>query len=671
MKRTFKNFRNFIGITFFVEILLIATFCIFYFVPLFNFNEYVTLPMIVSVMSVLIIFNLLIIWLFYIKFNKMRTTSDLKAADLIGGDVQEAYNFGKIGLVVVDENNTILWINEVFKDRGFDIIDQNIFEWQPKLKELETASLDETIQLEISSRNYDVKYLPDAGLFIFKDSTEYEQIYKLSNDRATVVGIIMIDNYSDISGINDDASDTVSKVRNAIFEYTKKFKVLIRRYRNDAYFMLCDHASLEEMELDKFSLLETVHALKEKDEVTPTLSIGIAHNFPDVMKLNEMASNAIDIALSRGGDQVVVSKYGDDIAFYGGKNEAIETRNKAEVRSIANSLIETINRSSNVFVMGHKESDMDSIGAALGIKAICDHLNKDCHVVYDPKSIEAKAADAIRDTFNSREEKHKIFYAPSEALNEIDPKTLLVVVDCHKPSMTNCQDLLEKVSTIVVIDHHRRGEEFIESPVLSVIDSSASSAAEIITEFIHYCSQNPKIDIPPKYATLMLSGIFLDTQFFKSKTCGIRTFEASMILKSFGADNAKADRFLQADYKENQIISEMIANSTLPKTGVACCVFDEDQPIAVSILAKTANACVQTSDIRASFAIGKTGDGVTHISCRSDGTVNVSIIAEKLGGGGSFASAAVKMPEVSAQVAKDRLLEVLDQYYDDACNTEI
>ena len=129
MKRTFKNFRNFIGITFFVEILLIATFCIFYFVPLFNFNEYVTLPMIVSVMSVLIIFNLLIIWLFYIKFNKMRTTSDLKAADLIGGDVQEAYNFGKIGLVVVDENNTILWINEVFKDRGFDIIDQNIFEW--------------------------------------------------------------------------------------------------------------------------------------------------------------------------------------------------------------------------------------------------------------------------------------------------------------------------------------------------------------------------------------------------------------------------------------------------------------------------------------------------------------------------------------------------------------
>ncbi|MCQ3035531.1 MAG: DHH family phosphoesterase [Bacilli bacterium] len=668
MKKTFKKFRNFIALTLVFELALVAAFFVFYFIPLFNFDKIITVPIIVIVMSALLVINLLIIWCFYVKFNKMRTSSDLKAADLIGGDVQEAYNFGQIGLVVVDENNTVLWINEVFKDRGFDIIDQNIYEWQPRLKELDTAKLDTTIQIEISSRNYDIKFLSDAGLYIFKDSTEYEQLFSYNRDQSTVVGIIMIDNYSDVSGINDDATDTITKVRNAIFEYAKKFNVLLRRYRNDGYFMLCNHKSLEAMEKDKFSLLETIHTLGEKEEAIPTLSIGIAHNITDVVKLNEMASNAIDIALSRGGDQVVVSKYGEELAYYGGKTEAIEARNKVKVRIMANAVLNLIKNSTDVLIMGHSTADMDSIGACFGMKAMCDYLNKPARIVYDPKLVESKTRSAVTTSF-TREELQKIMITPADAVSEVRSNTLVIVVDVHKPSMTMSPALLEAASKVMVIDHHRRGEEFIESPVFSHIDPSASSASELIAEFIHYCSVNPKIEIPSSYATIMLSGIFMDTQYFKSKTCGIRTFEASMILKEFGADNSKADDFLKDEFEEYSLITKIISTLETPYYGVVYCVADEDMLIEQATLAKVGNTCMQMKGINASFVIGHTGNKMTKISCRSDGSINVQLIAEKLGGGGHFTAAAAAFPDTTIAVVESKLLEVLEDYLPSARNT--
>ena len=668
MKKVFKNFRNFIGLLLFFEVALIAAFCVFYFIPLFNFDKYVTMPIIVITMSVLVIFNLLIIWIFYIRFNKLRTNSDLKAADLIGGDVQEAYNFGQIGLVVVDEKNTVLWINEVFKDRGIDIIDQNIYEWQPKLKELESAKIDATIQLEISSRNYDIKYLSDAGLFIFKDTTEYEQLFEYNHNHSTVVGIIMIDNYSDVSGINDDATDTISKVRNAIFEYAKKHNVLLRRYRSDGYFMLCNHKSLEGMEKDKFKLLETIHTLGEKEESIPTLSIGIAHNFPDVVKLNEMASNAIDIALSRGGDQVVVSKYGEELVYYGGKTDAVEARNKVKVRIMANAVLNLIKNSTDVMIMGHAIADMDAIGACLGMKAMCDYAGKPAHIVYDQKLIEKKTRSAMTASF-SRDELSQLIISPTDAVNNVRSNTLVIVVDVHKPSMTISPQLLEKATKVMVIDHHRRGEEFVDSPVFSHIDPSASSASELIAEFIHYCSANPKIVIPSSYATIMLSGVFMDTQYFKSKTCGIRTFEASMILKEFGADNSKADDFLKDEFEEYSLITKIISTLKTPYYGVVYCVADDDMAIEQATLAKVGNTCMQMKGINASFVIGRTGAKMTKVSCRSDGSINVQLIAEKLGGGGHFTASAAAFPDTSISIVENKLLDVLEEYLPDARNS--
>ncbi|NCA95803.1 MAG: hypothetical protein EOM74_02360, partial [Methanomicrobia archaeon] len=470
-----------------LELISAAALAVFYFYNLFGFRDIFIIEYLFATLAFLIIVNVLFIWIVILRLSKIRKKNDLKAAELIGNDVQEAYKFGMIGLVVVDENDIVLWTNDLFQERQIDLLDVNILEWQPKLRELHDASPDVVVKIEVNSRNYDVKYLSDAGLYIFKDMTEYESIFEYSREQAPVLGIIMLDNYSDVAGNLDDANDVISKVKNLIFDYAKEYGVLLRRYRNDAYFALCNFSSLNRMKKDRFSLLEKVRELGAKEETPPTLSIGLAHDFPDVIKLNEMAGNAIDIAMSRGGDQVVVSKYGDELMFFGGKSEAQEKRNKVKVRVMADSVLSLIKNSSNVIIMGHTAMDMDALGACLGMRAICEYCNKSSHIVYDPKLMERKAKFALTGSF-SREELARITISPSDSVDKVRSNTLVIVCDVHRPSLTMAPKLLEKATKVMVIDHHRRAEEFIESPVFSYVEPSASSTCELVTELIRYSS---------------------------------------------------------------------------------------------------------------------------------------------------------------------------------------
>ena len=669
MKQNLRRTKVAVFIFMMIELAIIATFGIFYYLNLFDFQSLITIQLMYVGISIFIGIDLIMLWIEVIIFSKVRHTNDLKAADLIGADIQEAYNFGMIGLVIVDENNVVLWVNELFKDRQIDILDVNILEWQPTLQDLIGAPATAVAKIELNTRNYDVKYLPDAGLFIFKDVTDYETIYTYSRKQAVVVGTIMIDNYSDLSGNTDDSNDVISKVRNAIFEYARDYQVLLRRYRNDGYFLICNYDSLRKMIEDKFSILETIHKLGEKEDTPPTLSIGIAHDFPDVVKLNEMANSAIEIAMSRGGDQVVVSRYGHDLMFFGGKSEAQENRNKVKVRVMADSVISLIKNSSNVLIMGHTMADMDAIGACLGMKAICEYCEKPSLIIYDSKYTERKTRGAITASF-SRDELAKIVVSPNDALDKVKSNTLVIVVDVHRPSMTMAPKVLERATKVMVIDHHRRSEEFIESPVFSHIDPSASSSCELIAEFVRYASVNPRVTIPSTYATIMLSGIFMDTNYFKSKTCGIRTFEASMILKEFGADNSTADDFLKDEFEEYTLITKIISTLKTPYYGIVYCVADEDDIIEQATLAKVGNQCMQMRGINACFVIGKTGVNEVRISCRSDGSVNVQLLAEKLNGGGHFTQSAASFKGTTIDRVESKLLDVLNEYLNDARNVQ-
>ncbi len=668
MKQTLKRTKIIVFILIVLEVLGIAAFGVLFYNNIFDLQHIVTVQMLFVGVASIVGVDVILLWVEIIIFSRIRHQTDLKAADLIGADVQEAYNFGMIGLVIVDENNTVLWVNELFKERKIDILDLNIIEWQPALQDLIGAPSTAIAKIELNTRNYDVKYLPDAGLFIFKDVTEYETIYTYSRKQAVVVGTIMIDNYSDLTGNADDSNDVITKVRNAIFEYARDNQVLIRRYRNDGYFMVCNYESLQKMMADKFSLLETIHKIGEKEDTPPTLSIGIAHDFPDVVKLNEMANSAIEIAMSRGGDQVVVSRYGQDLVFFGGKSEAQENRNKVKVRVMADSVISLIKNSSNVLIMGHTMADMDAIGACLGMKAICEYCSKPSLIVYDPKSTERKTRGAITTTF-SREDIAKIMVSPNEAMDKLKNNTLVIVVDVHRPSMTMAPKLLEKATKVMVIDHHRRSEEFIESPVFAHIEPSASSSCELVAEFVRYASVNPRIVIPTNYATIMLSGIFMDTNYFKAKTCGIRTFEASMILKEFGADNSAADDFLKDEFEEYTLITKIISTLKTPYYGVVYCVADDDDIIEAATLAKVGNQCMQMRGVNACFVIGKTAVNEVRISCRSDGSVNVQLLAEKLNGGGHFTQSAATFKNATIDRVESRLLDVLNEYLNDARNS--
>jgi c-di-AMP phosphodiesterase-like protein len=652
-----------------LELIGAAALAVFYFYNFFNFKDLYIIEYLFATLAGFVIINVLFIWIILVRLSKIRKKSDLKAAELIGNDVQEAYKFGMIGLVVVDENDIVLWTNDLFQERQIDLLDINILEWQPNLRELHDASPDVVVKIEVNSRNYDVKYLSDAGLYIFKDMTEYESIFEYSHEQAPVLGIIMLDNYSDVAGNLDDANDVISKVKNLIFDYAKEYGVLLRRYRNDAYFALCNYSSLTRMKKDRFSLLEKVRELGAKEETPPTLSIGLAHDFPDVIKLNEMAGNAIDIAMSRGGDQVVVSKYGDELIFFGGKSEAQEKRNKVKVRVMADSVLSLIKNSSNVIIMGHTAMDMDALGACLGMRAICEYCNKSSHIVYDPKLMERKAKFALTGSF-SREELARITISPSDSVEKVRSNTLVVVCDVHRPSMTMAPKLLEKATKVMVIDHHRRAEEFIESPVFSYVEPSASSTCELVTELIRYSSANPRIEISPTYATLMLSGIFLDTTYFKSKNTGIRTFEASMVLKEYGADNSVADDYLKDEFEEYSLVTKIISTLKTPHYGVVYCVADDNDIIEQSTLAKVANQCMQMKGVNAAFVIGNTDEKETRVSARSDGTINVQMLAEKMFGGGHFTMAGVSFKNSTIKKAEEKLLEVLNEYLNDARSQE-
>lgn len=649
-----------------LELTAIVIFTIFYFYNLFNIQEIVR-PVYIMVGSIsLVILNILIVWISTIRIGSYRHRTDLKAAEVIGSDVQEAYNFAMIGLVITDENDVVIWNNDLFKERHIDIIDLNIFEWQKDLMTLKKRSSSEAVvKLVINNRNYEVKFLSDAGLWIFKDNTDYESVYSYSKSQAPVVGILSMDNYDEVIRGDDDYNDTITKAKDIIFDYAKEYDILLRKVKDSNYLMLCNYDAFHKMQEDHFSIVDKVRNVSFGEDIPLTLSIGIARDFPDVVKLNELASAALAIAMSRGGDQVVVSAYGKEMEFYGGKTEAQEKRSRVKIRVLADSLINLIKNASNVLIMGHTNMDMDALGSCLGVKAICDRVETPAKLVVDLKATENKTRAAITSNFN-KEQLDELIVNSKDALGEVESNTLVVVCDVHIPNMVMAPALLDKTNKVVVIDHHRRAEEYIESPVFNYIDPAASSASELITEFIRFSSISPRIELSPIYATIMLSGIFLDSSFFKSKNTGIRTFEASTILKEYGADNSLADDLLKDDYEEYLETTNIVSNLKTAAYGVVYAVANPNQIYDTSSIAKAANACLSMKGIHAAFVLGKTSSREIKVSARSDGLINVSKLCEKMGGGGHFTSAAATMLKSDLKEAEEVLLNVIHKYLAEA-----
>lgn len=667
MQKKIKRLKIEVLIVTLTQLAFAGTFLTLYLFNAWNMDDVILPETMAYVFSFLAIADCFYIWRIIFGILKNRQQRDIKSGDAIGSGIEDAYTFGNIGFMVVDETGTVLWESDYLLQRTENVIDESIYEWCPKLKNLLDKDVGNVIDVLINNVSYSVKFLRNAGLFIFKNTSEYEDLRKEHVNQATCVGIMNIDNYNDVTATSESNSDLIAKVKLEISKYANKFKILLRPVRSDSYFMVCNFEDLERVKKDKFSILDKVRQIGEEEgiNVIPTLSIGFAHDFPDVNKLNEMASTALEIAMSRGGDQAVVQKFGSEIEFYGGKTEAQENTSKVKVRVFANSLLNLIRKSTDVLIMGHKNSDMDSLGSCLGIKEICDYCEKKARVLFDFQSVEKKTGAVLKSALDS--EKFKTTYINcQEALKSAKNTTLVIVCDVSRPNMTLCPELLEKTEKICVIDHHRRAEDFIEKPVISLIETSASSASELIVEIAKYNSEKSRIRFSPEIATIMLAGIFVDTNYFKSKGVGSRTFEACSVLKDCGADNGKADNYLKDDREEIAIVNSFLDNYKTISYGIVMCYGREENRFTSTDIAKAANACMQINGVNAAFSFARVNENTIHISGRSDGTVNVQILCEKLGGGGHFSMAAAQIKDKSMKEVEALINEVVLENADSA-----
>lgn len=651
------------------EILAFGIFISLYVLDIWNLQTHMSVEGIGYLTIGIVIFNLIVLACFFMIINFNKTKNDLSLEEIVGKEINETFLFGEIGFLVFDNDNKIVWTSDIFHMRGVNVINQDVFEWNEELKEFlnEDDTFEKTIQID--DNFYIVKLLKNNNIFLFKDVTEYENAVALFQRNSLVLGIIMIDNYAEIAQNNEDSNDIIPQIKNAITNYARTFHFVIRSFKSDSFFVVSRNEDLENLKKDNFSILNTVRAIGKKEDVNTTLSIAFAHDFSTIAQNNEMASTALSIAMSRGGDQAVIAQMNHELIFFGGKSGAEESRNKVKVKSDANALLNHIEtyKDNKIFIMGHRGMDMDALGSCLGIYEICKYKNcKDFHIVFDHTYTEKKTRYAFMTSF-AKSQFDDMTISLKKAIDECDPTSLLIIVDVNRSDNVMCPELLDKTEKYIVIDHHRQSDtNVIDNPLLKIIDTSASSASELITELIKYGSKFPPIPVQPKVATIMLSGIFLDTQFFKTRTVGIRTFESSMVLKEYGADNYEADDFLKDEIQEFEAVMSIVENMITPFSGVVYCKCKDDEIIDSVTLAKAANQCLAIKGNSASFVIGRTKENEVGVSARSDGKINVQLICEKLGGGGHLNAAATAIKDTSVNEIEKRLVEVLTSTLDEA-----
>lgn len=507
--------------------------------------------------------------------------------------------------------------------------------------------------LEEEERN---NYL--IAMFLF-DETELNEYIRKYESEAVVTGLLYLDNY-------EEALESVESVRRSLLtalidrkidKYFSDIDGLVRKLEKDKYFLVMRQRSLDELKSSRFSILEEVKHINIGNEMAVTISIGIGANAGSYAKNAEFARIAIDLALGRGGDQVVV-KDKERISYFGGRSQAVEKNTRVKARVKAHALKEFMSTKDQVVVMGHKMPDADSFGAAVGIYRAAKALNKKTHIVIDNPSYSIRP---LMEGFLQNPDYEDMFINCHQARELVDDNTMVVVVDTNKPSLTECEDLLSMTKTIVVLDHHRQGSEVIRNSVLSYIEPYASSACEMVAEILQYFADG--VRIRNVEADTIYAGIMIDTDNFMQKT-GVRTFEAAAFLRRCGADVSRVRKLFREKMEDYRAKGEAISNAELFRGAFAiseCPADDLESPTVVG--AQAANELLNIIGVRASFVLTKYRNTI-YISARAIDEVNVQIIMERLGGGGHLNIAGCQFEGISVAEAKKRLKEMLTEMLD-------
>ena len=468
-----------------------------------------------------------------------------------------------------------------------------------------------------------------------------------------------MDNYDEItqSMTDTDISNLNNYVTNELSKWTQMFGMYLKRLDDYHFFLLGYASSLRRVEENKFRILDRIRESTSKQNFPLTLSIGIAYGERNMNNLADLAQSNMDLALGRGGYQVVVKSEDEPARFYGGKTNPMEKRTRVRARMISQTLQELMNQSDQIFVQGHRQPDMDAVGACLGIRRIAEMNGKQCWIVLDEQNVHSDI-QRLLDQLKSDENIESAIISPEEALEKATDQSLLIMADHSKPSISMSQALYERLENrVMIIDHHRRGEEFPENPVLVYIEPYASSTCELITEMFeyqsHYAEPINKIE-----ATAMLTGIVIDTKSFSLRS-GSRTFDAASYLRSAGADSLLVQQFMKENVDSYLQRNHLIETVEFVNQDMALCVGEDDQVYDPVTAAQAADSLLSMSGVDASFVITRREDGRVGISARSLGEINVQVYMEKLGGGGHLSNAATQIEGQSVEAVKQSLIDLL------------
>lgn len=578
-------------------------------------------------------------------------------------------------LVVLETNGNIIWKSSKFikEFANVDIgnyLNDIIKELKIKLEKPEENNTSVSERMKIGEKTYKIigeytkikdrehkntqEYM---ATIYFLDETDYIELLQKYNNSKVCMGIVVIDNYEELMqrATEEEKLSLTSRIEKSTYNWINKYNGVGIKSERDTYICVFEQEDVEKIKEDKFEILDEIKEIKTQDKLQSTLSIAISEDGETNLEKYKSAKAVIDIALGRGGDQAII-KQGGKYYFFGGRTQEVEKRTKVKARIVAEALQELMHVASNIIIMGHTNSDIDAMGSAMGVYRIAKFLEKEVYIVNETNGT---SLDNFINDLKENEEYKDVLIDKSTALNKINQDSLLVVVDTDKRNYVEVPELLEKTDKIVVIDHHRRGTDYIENAILTFHEVYASSACELVTELIEYSENDIKLttfEVEALYA-----GIMIDTKNFTFKT-GVRTFEAAAYLRKCGVDIIKVKKWFQSDLETYNKISEIVAKSEIIDGNIAISIYEKEDADANITCAKAADELLTISNITASFVIGKMGEQIC-ISGRSIGDINVQLILEKLGGGGHITVAGAQIEGMTVEEVKQELINRINEYF--------
>lgn len=489
------------------------------------------------------------------------------------------------------------------------------------------------------------------------DVTDTEEMRRTLELTRPVVAILMVDNYEDLMKATPEGKRSAVRamLEEKLSQWSAGSEGMMLKYDRDRYLFVFEEKSFSDFAAKRFDVLDAVREVVAGEGVAATLSIGVGRDADSFETLFKNASVALEMALSRGGDQAVV-KDKLNFEFYGGRSKATEKRTKVKSRVMANALAELIDEAKQVYVMGHSYADMDALGAAAGVCAIVRKRGKKCRIVIDTEN---NAAHPMLRRLQALPEYQGAFLSGDDAFLRVQPETLLVVVDTNRPGSVESEPLLDACNRVAVIDHHRRGSSYIDKMALNYHEPYASSASELVTELLQYLIEPG--DLLKAESEALLAGIVLDTKNFTNRTGG-RTFEAAAYLRRAGADTADVQRMFQSDLQSMISRYDIIRRAELYHGDIAIAALDQECDRVIA--AKAADEMLTLQGVRASFVLYRKDDGI-YISARSLGEINVQVLVETLGGGGNSTTAGGQCSGMTVAEAKTTLLRAIDKYFEE------